>query len=112
MSNDAKLNELRQLFELNRGLFTALGDPIRQGLLLEMLDGQPKSVAELTATTSLARPSVSHHLKILKNTGLITEQHRGQSTYYRPCAGEAFERLKKLIDAGDHAIKSMKEEAC
>lgn len=99
------VERLARLFEKNLPLFTALGDPTRQQLVMLMVDGHPKSVKELTAGTSLSRPTISHHLKVLKDAHILIEHKKGRQIYYRPHIGEYFHSLKELIDTVDQIIK-------
>ncbi len=62
----------------------ALGDPTR----LRMLDllarqGEPLCVCDLTPQFSQNQPTVSHHLKLLREAGLIDGEKQGIWTYYR-----------------------------
>jgi Bacterial regulatory protein, arsR family. len=53
---------------------TALGDPSRQHIILEMMqmnDCNGSRVIEITEKTDLSRPAVSHHLQILKDAGIV-----------------------------------------
>lgn len=102
---------LSKLFKQSLPFFTALGDEVRQQLLLLMMDGVSRSVSELTAQTLLSRPAVSHHLKILKQAGIIVEQKKGRHIYYRPQPGQYFETVKLLITEIDNAIKHGKASA-
>ena len=100
---------LSTLFKRSLPFFTALGDELRQQLLLLMMDGKLRSVAELTAETQLSRPAISHHLKILKQAGVIVEQKKGRQVYYYPQPGQYYETVKALIEEIDKAIKTAKE---
>jgi DNA-binding transcriptional ArsR family regulator len=100
---------LSGLFERSLPFFTALGDEVRQQLLLLMMDGVPRSVAELTMHTQLSRPAISHHLKILKQAGMIDEQKKGRHIYYHPKLGQYYEVIKTLIDEIDCATHQQKE---
>lgn len=90
--------KIRELFEQSLPLFTALGDPHRQQLIMLMIEGERKSVAELAAKTNLSRPTVSHHLKVLKNAHILNEEKVGTKTYYSPQMGEYFKPVKELVD--------------
>ena len=92
------VKKMQRLFTESLPLFNALGDPIRQQLLLLMMEGCRKSVAELASYTSLSRPTVSHHLKILKEAHILTETKEGRKTYYYPQMGKYFEPTKELVD--------------
>ncbi len=90
--------KLRELFGRSLPLFSALGDPIRQQLIMLMMDGTQRSVAELAAETELARPTISHHLKILKTAHIITSRKVGTKIYYYPQMGAYFGPIKELVD--------------
>lgn len=97
--SDAK--KMQRLFTKSLPLFNALGDPIRQQLLLLMMEGQRKSVAELTSYTSLSRPTISHHLKVLKEAHIVAETKEGRKIYYYPQMGKYFKPLKELVHTVD-----------
>lgn len=83
-------------------LFIALGDEVRLGIIEilthAMKNGQPDglNVNEITRRIRLSRPAVSHHLKLLKDTGLIEVRHSGTSNYYRPAMWDCTHRLMEL----------------
>ena len=58
--------------------FKALGDPTRRRIL-ELLSEGEMSAGDIAAHFDMAKPSVSHHLNILKNAGLVTDERRGQN---------------------------------
>jgi ArsR family transcriptional regulator, arsenate/arsenite/antimonite-responsive transcriptional repressor len=66
-------------------LFKALGDPVRLRLLslIACHDGGEACVCELTVTFDLSAPTISHHLKVLRQAGLITSERRGTWIYYQ-----------------------------
>ena len=63
----------------------ALGDPTRLRLvsLVAAHEGQEACVCDLTEPVSLSQPTVSHHLKILVEAGILTREQRGKWAYYR-----------------------------
>lgn len=66
-------------------LFKAMADPARLRLLSLVAaheDGEA-CVCDLTAPVGLSQPTVSHHLKILVDAGLLTRDKRGVWAYYR-----------------------------
>lgn len=83
-------------------LFIALGDEVRLGIIEilthAMKNGRPDglNVNEITRRTRLSRPAVSHHLKLLKDTGLIVVRRSGTSNYYRLAMQDCTRRLMKL----------------
>ncbi|MFB1082382.1 ArsR/SmtB family transcription factor [Jeotgalibacillus sp. JSM ZJ347] len=78
-------------------LFQALSDPYRQDIVLMLSDADSMTVNELTERLPLSRPAVSHHLKILREQGILKmEQHGTQRNYSLALEG-ALETLKHLI---------------
>jgi ArsR family transcriptional regulator len=64
--------------------FKALGDPTRVRLLsvVAAANGGEACVCDLTEPVGLSQPTVSHHLKILVDAGLLTREQRGRWSYY------------------------------
>lgn len=61
--------------------FKALADPTRRRIL-ELLAQGDMTAGEIAAHFSMTKPSVSHHLNILKAASLISDQRKGQSIVY------------------------------
>jgi ArsR family transcriptional regulator len=59
----------------------ALADETRQKIMA-LCCCQKLTVSELVEATNVAQPTVSHHLKILKNAGLVISERRGKEVYY------------------------------
>ena len=57
--------------------FRALGDPVRLGIVRELRFGQ-RCACELAEETNVSPPLLSHHLKVLREAGLITGTKRGR----------------------------------
>ena len=66
-------------------LFKAVADPVRLRLLslIACHPGGESCVCDLTPAFDMTAPSVSYHLKILREAGLITSERRGTWVYYR-----------------------------
>jgi ArsR family transcriptional regulator len=66
-------------------LFKAVADPVRLRLLslIACHDGGESCVCDLLDAFDMTPPSVSYHLKILREAGLISSQRRGTWVYYR-----------------------------
>jgi DNA-binding transcriptional ArsR family regulator len=62
-------------------LFGALANPTRRDVLDLLLSG-PRTVADIAAHFDMARPSVSEHLKVLKDGGLVAETRQGRFRCY------------------------------
>jgi ArsR family transcriptional regulator, arsenate/arsenite/antimonite-responsive transcriptional repressor len=80
--------------------FKALGDPTRLRLisLVAAHEDAEACVCELTDPVGLSQPTVSHHLKILVDAGILTREQRGKWAYYR-VVPEALNILATLIAA-------------
>ncbi|WP_329249835.1 metalloregulator ArsR/SmtB family transcription factor [Actinoallomurus sp. NBC_01490] len=65
-------------------LFKAIGDPVRLRLLslIACHEGGEACVCDLTSAFDLTAPTISHHLKVLKQAGLIDSERRGTWVYY------------------------------
>ncbi|MBF6357040.1 winged helix-turn-helix transcriptional regulator [Nocardia higoensis] len=63
-------------------VFGALANPTRRDILDELLDGE-RTVGELAGKFEMARPSVSEHLRALRETGLVEERQVGRHRFYR-----------------------------
>jgi DNA-binding transcriptional ArsR family regulator len=61
---------------------SALGDGTRLAIFQSLAE-RPRAVGELAAELPVSRPAVSHHLKVLKAAGLVTEQAQGTRRIYR-----------------------------
>jgi ArsR family transcriptional regulator len=73
-----------QAVELSR-LFKAMGDPVRLRLLSLIAShaGGEACVCDLSGVFDLTGPTISHHLKVLREAGLISGERRGTWVYYR-----------------------------
>jgi ArsR family transcriptional regulator len=80
--------------------FKALGDPVRLRLLsmIAARAGGEVCVCDLTSAFTVSGPTISHHLKVLREAGLIDCQRRGTWVYYwiLPARMAA---LSQLLDA-------------
>jgi ArsR family transcriptional regulator, arsenate/arsenite/antimonite-responsive transcriptional repressor len=88
---------VEQSTELAR-LFKAMGDPVRLRLLslIASHDGGEACVCELTDVFDLSGPTISHHLKVLREAGLISGERRGTWVYYR-AHPETLDRLSAIL---------------
>ena len=79
-------------------LFKALGDPHRLTMLATLARAEDEvCVCDFTSGLPLNQPTVSHHLKILRDAGLVSGDRRGTWVYYRLAPG-ARERLQAALD--------------
>jgi ArsR family transcriptional regulator len=80
------------------GLLKAVADPARLRLmsLVARSQGGEACICDLTAPVGLSQPTVSHHMRILVEAGLLTREQRGRWAFYRVVPGAA-ERLADAV---------------
>jgi ArsR family transcriptional regulator len=93
-----------QSVELAR-VFKALGDPVRLRLLslIASHQGGEACVCELTGAFDQTGPTISHHLKVLREAGLISGERRGTWIYYR-VQPAALQRLSDVLVPGSAEV--------
>jgi ArsR family transcriptional regulator, arsenate/arsenite/antimonite-responsive transcriptional repressor len=82
--------------------FKALGDPARLRLL-SLIGSHPNGevcACELVTPLGLSQPTVSHHLKVLHQAGLLEREKRGTWVYYR-VSEDRLDNLAGLLSAAD-----------
>lgn len=79
-------------------VFKALSDPNRVRLisLIAATEGSEACVCDLTEPVGLSQPTVSHHMRVLVEAGLVTREQRGRWAYFR-LEESAFEALREAI---------------
>jgi ArsR family transcriptional regulator len=63
--------------------FKALGDPTRVAIVNRLAAADEVCVCDFVAALDLAQPTISHHLKVLREAGLVESSRRGTWAYYR-----------------------------
>lgn len=95
------IEQLASEFQLCQKTLLAFGDENRQHLILEMMQmGECNGVrvGTITEKTNLSRPAVSHHLRILKDAGIVKMRREGTKNYYYFDADtEAMDNLLRML---------------
>jgi ArsR family transcriptional regulator len=63
--------------------FKALADPTRLAIVNQLAGADEVCVCHLVPDSRLSQPTISHHLKLLRDAGLVTSERRGTWAYYR-----------------------------
>jgi DNA-binding transcriptional ArsR family regulator len=63
-------------------IFSALSDPIRWSILMQAASVDELAAVTLDKTLPVAKPTISYHVKILQNAGLISTRKAGRNYYY------------------------------
>ncbi len=116
-------SERRQMIEAKAAIIKAMAHPTRLYIIEELAQGE-KCVCEFVDAVKADFSTVSKHLLVLKNAGLVEDEKRGQQVFYRlrmrclpnfiNCIGVAVAadaRLKSMLIEPDHhttAIKTKK----
>ena len=79
-------------------IFTALGDEHRQRILLTFEPGERLNVGQIVEVSTLSRSAVSHHLKILKEAGVLDSEKIGKEVHFRLNKKQVKESLVAVID--------------
>lgn len=80
--------------------FKAVGDPARQKILMLLNEKGEMPVKDLVEKLGLAQSTVSHHLGILKDAGIVRTREEGTQTYYSVCCdmiGNCCAGMKKFF---------------
>jgi len=83
-------------------LFTALGDPHRQRIVLMFDPGEQLSVGQIVAASTLSRSAVAHHLKALREAGVLHAEKVGKEVWYRTDPEAVRAALKSVLDYLSH----------
>src|SRR3989440_12886833 len=78
--------------------FRALSDPTRVAIVSRLASTEECCVCDLTAAFELSQPTISHHLKVLRDAGLVESSRRGTWAYYR-LVPEAIPALRLALGA-------------
>ena len=84
-------------FQIVADLFKVLGDNSRVRIFW-LLCHCEECVINLSAMMEMSSPAVSHHLKLLKGSGLIVSRREGKEVYYRAADTEAAKLLHHMIE--------------
>src|SRR3954447_145078 len=76
-------------------LLQALAHPTRLAILRELADSSQVCACDFTDCCDVSQPTVSHHLRILKDAGVIESERKGTSIFYR-MVPEAADRLRAI----------------
>jgi len=93
---------MRRSLDPDVRLLQAAADPTRLAILRQLSAGAPICACDFTACCDVAQPTVSHHLKVLREAGWVTTERRGAWIWYslQPDAAERFRDLARAFEPG------------
>ena len=91
--------------------FIAMSDEYRQQLIMDIAEAGREgiNVSNLSAKSNLSRPAISHHLKVLKDSGLIKPKKLGTQIFYQLNLSENFKTVSELITSMDNILAKINE---
>ncbi|MBO4320472.1 MAG: winged helix-turn-helix transcriptional regulator [Treponema sp.] len=92
--------------------FIAMSDEYRQKLIMDIAEAGKEgiNVSNLSAKSRLSRPAISHHLKVLKDSGLIKPKKVGTQIFYQLNLSEKFKTVSSLISAMESILKKVQDD--
>lgn len=90
--------------------FRALGDPIRLEIV-RMLVGKEMCVCDIIAAFRVSQPTISHHLKVLRQADLVLDQKEGKWIYYR-LHDEALATLSRFFEPLKGSGEAVRVRTC
>jgi len=76
-------------------LLAALADPVRLDIVRELAGSNEVCACDLTDCCEVSQPTVSHHLRVLREAGAVLSERRGSNIYYR-VAPELLSRMTEI----------------
>jgi DNA-binding transcriptional ArsR family regulator len=93
-------------------LLAALADPTRLAIVRELAGGQPVCACDFDSCCDVSQPTISHHLKVLREAGVVLAERRGTWIWYT-LAPEAAGRLaaiaRDLVPGGLIPIEALRQ---
>ena len=88
------------------GMFKALSEPVRLQLFSVIAGhaGGEACVCDLAPFVDVSQPTISHHLKVLRESGLVSSQRRGTWVHYRvepEVTGDLLAALARTVDVNE-----------
>jgi ArsR family transcriptional regulator len=77
-------------------LLQALADPTRLEIVRQLASEDSVCACDLTACCDLSQPTVSHHLRVLREAGIVEGERRGTWVYYT-LRSDALARLERIV---------------
>jgi ArsR family transcriptional regulator len=99
-----------EIFRLHAQICSGLADPNRI-LILYTLYEQPLNVSELAETIALPQPTVSRHLKVLRERSMVLSKREGQAVYYSLADARVIKALDLLREVLASRLQDQSELA-
>ena len=111
MIDKSEIKKTLKTFNSCVPFFIAMSDEYRQQLIMDIAEAGREgiNVSNLSAKSNLSRPAISHHLKVLKESGLIKPKKIGTQIFYQLNLTENFKTVSELIASMENILAKMNE---
>ena len=112
MIDKAEIKKTLKTFNSCVPFFIAMSDEYRQQLIMDIAEAGSEgiNVSNLSAKSKLSRPAISHHLKVLKDSGLIVPLKVGTQIFYQLNMKENFKTISELIKSMEKILETIDEK--
>lgn len=93
------MNQMTIGSEDDKRLLDGVRDPIRMEIIFLLAKGKPMNVGEITTLFRVSRPAISHHLKVLKDAGIVGSEKIGQEVFYHLDRARIVVGLRRIADS-------------
>jgi ArsR family transcriptional regulator, arsenate/arsenite/antimonite-responsive transcriptional repressor len=97
-SKGVPVQQVAQTLADCKPLFFAMGDDMRQAIIVALAETEELNVGQLAAIVPLSRPAISHHLKVLRQAELVAVRRQGTENFYALTIDAALVRLQRFTD--------------
>ena len=91
-------------------LLDGVRDPNRLEIIFLLGKGNPMNVGDISDQFKISRPGVSHHLKVLKDAGIVRSEKIGQEIYYRLDREVIVTGLRMIADTIENCCAASPDE--
>ena len=111
MIDKSEIKKTLKTFNSCVPFFIAMSDEYRQQLIMDIAEAGREgiNVSNLSAKSNLSRPAISHHLKVLKDSGLIKPKKLGTQIFYQLNLSENFKTVSELITSMENILAKINE---
>jgi DNA-binding transcriptional ArsR family regulator len=102
---------LPRTWQRNALIFTALGDPHRQRIVLMFEEDERLSVGQIVDASTLSRSAVAHHLRVLRVAGVLRCRKEGKEVFYWPDPDTVRAALDGVREYLDHQFPPRRRAA-
>ena len=79
-------------------VYTALGDEHRQRILLTFSPGERLNIGQIVGVSTLSRTAVSHHLRVLRESGVLESRKEGKEVYFWINKAFLIDAMETVVD--------------